>query len=123
MIDKTAKRSGGAVLALALVLLAGPAMAQSPPVTLVAYTSLQKEVLAPYEAAFRKVHPEIQITWVRDAGGVIHCFSGDVDHARVALFLNEFADAFEVILDGGGHAREGGGVFFSHSNEGRPESH
>ena len=72
MIDKTAKRSGGAMLALALVLLAGPAMAQSPPVTLVAYTSLQKEVLAPYEAAFRKVHPEIQITWVRDAGGVIH---------------------------------------------------
>ena len=72
MIDKIAQRFGGAMLALAFVLLAGPVLAQSPPVTLVAYTSLQKEILAPYEAAFRKVHPEIQIAWVRDAGGVIH---------------------------------------------------
>jgi iron(III) transport system substrate-binding protein len=39
---------------------------------LTVYTSLQKEVLSAYEDAFRKVHPEIQIGWVRDAGGVIH---------------------------------------------------
>ena len=39
---------------------------------LTAYTSLQKEVLAPYEAAFRKVHPEIQLAFVRDGGGTIH---------------------------------------------------
>jgi iron(III) transport system substrate-binding protein len=36
------------------------------------YTSLQKEVLSAYEDAFHKVYPEIQIGWVRDAGGVIH---------------------------------------------------
>jgi iron(III) transport system substrate-binding protein len=71
MNDRTGWRIGGSLLALGVALLIGPAASQSP-VTLVAYTSLQKEVLAPYEAAFRKVHPEIQIVWVRDAGGVIH---------------------------------------------------
>jgi len=52
-----------------------PAHAQAPAggkTQLTVYTSLQKEVLAAYEEAFRKVHPEIQIGWVRDAGGVIH---------------------------------------------------
>src|ERR1700676_14968 len=61
-----------AVVALVIYVSAGPVLAQSVPVTITAYTSLQKEVLAPYEAAFRAVHPEIQIAWVRDAGGVIH---------------------------------------------------
>jgi iron(III) transport system substrate-binding protein len=61
-----------AVTAAALSASEAPAQAQGAPVTLTAYTSLQKEVLAPYEAAFRKAHPEIQIAWVRDAGGVIH---------------------------------------------------
>jgi iron(III) transport system substrate-binding protein len=59
-------------IALLFSVSAGPVLAQSQPVTITAYTSLQKEVLAPYEAAFRKAHPEIQIAWVRDAGGVIH---------------------------------------------------
>lgn len=72
MINETRGRSGWSIFASTLFLLAAPAAAQSPPVTIVAYTSLQKEVLAPYEAAFRKAHPEIQIAWVRDAGGVIH---------------------------------------------------
>jgi iron(III) transport system substrate-binding protein len=40
--------------------------------SLTVYTSLQKEVLAAYQDAFRKEHPEIEIGWVRDAGGVIH---------------------------------------------------
>ncbi len=57
MTEKTHQRFGGSILALSLALLAGPAAAQTSPVTLVAYTSLQKEVLAPYEAAFRKAHP------------------------------------------------------------------
>ena len=51
------------------------AHAQTPPAgktQLTVYTSLQKEVLAAYEEAFRKAHPDIQIGWVRDAGGVIH---------------------------------------------------
>ena len=82
MINKASRRFGGAVLApilvalslvaIGLVVLIEAAAAQTTPVTLIAYTSLQKEVLAPYEAAFRKAHPEIQIAWVRDAGGVIH---------------------------------------------------
>jgi iron(III) transport system substrate-binding protein len=51
----------------------GHAQTGAPPkVSLTVYTSLQKEVLSAYEDAFRKVHPEIQIGWVRDAGGVIH---------------------------------------------------
>jgi iron(III) transport system substrate-binding protein len=40
--------------------------------TVTVYTSLQKELLAPYEAAFHKAHPEIQIAWVRDATGLLH---------------------------------------------------
>jgi iron(III) transport system substrate-binding protein len=49
------------------------ALAQAPAkTTLTVYTSLQKEVLATYEAAFRKKYPDIQLAWVRDAGGVIH---------------------------------------------------
>ncbi|MFI4987582.1 MAG: extracellular solute-binding protein [Alphaproteobacteria bacterium] len=40
--------------------------------TLTVYTSLQKEVLVPYQEAFQKAHPDIEIGWVRDAGGVIH---------------------------------------------------
>jgi iron(III) transport system substrate-binding protein len=68
----THKNTRIALLGVALACLAWPALAQTPKVTITAYTSLQKEVLAPYEAAFRKAHPEIGIAWVRDAGGVIH---------------------------------------------------
>jgi len=61
---------------LVMTVACGPqAHAQTPPAgktQLTVYTSLQKEVLAAYEEAFRKAHPDIQIGWVRDAGGVIH---------------------------------------------------
>jgi iron(III) transport system substrate-binding protein len=40
--------------------------------TVTVYTSLQKELLGPYEAAFRKEHPEIQLAWIREATGVLH---------------------------------------------------
>lgn len=65
------------VVALATVAALGtvPAFAQTAPgkiTQLTVYTSLQKEHLGAYEAAFRKAHPDIQIGWVRDAGGVIH---------------------------------------------------
>lgn len=48
----------------------GAASAQQT--TLTVYSTLQKEVLTPYAAAFEKAHPEIKIAWIRDAGGVIH---------------------------------------------------
>lgn len=60
--------AGSALLVSALI--AVPAAGET--VTITAYTSLQKEILVPYEAAFRKAHPEIEVAWVRDAGGVIH---------------------------------------------------
>lgn len=59
-------------IALALASLADAQSAAPGKVQLTVYTSLQKEVLAAYEEAFRKAHPDIQIGWVRDAGGVIH---------------------------------------------------
>jgi iron(III) transport system substrate-binding protein len=42
------------------------------PATITVYTSLQKELLANYEAGFGKVHPEIKLAWVREATGVLH---------------------------------------------------
>jgi iron(III) transport system substrate-binding protein len=51
-------------------LLSIPASAQQKQ-TLTVYSTLQKEVLTPYAEAFTKAHPEIEIAWVRDAGGVM----------------------------------------------------
>ncbi|WP_239025256.1 putative 2-aminoethylphosphonate ABC transporter substrate-binding protein [Rhodoligotrophos defluvii] len=39
--------------------------------TLTVYTTLEKEQLAPYAAAFNKVHPDIQISWLRDSPGIV----------------------------------------------------
>ncbi len=39
--------------------------------TLTVYTTLEKEQLAPYKAAFEKAHPDIQIAWLRDSPGII----------------------------------------------------
>lgn len=51
----------------------GEATAQSGnSATITIYTSLQKELLANYEAGFRKVHPEIKLAWIREATGVLH---------------------------------------------------
>jgi iron(III) transport system substrate-binding protein len=58
-------------LGLTSALFIAPASAQDK-TTLTVYTTLQKEVLTPYETAFEAAHPEIDIAWVRDAGGVIH---------------------------------------------------
>ena len=41
-----------------------------------------------------------------DAGLGDFEFGGDIDDACVAFFLNKLTDAFEVILDSGGRARE-----------------
>jgi len=60
MINKTGRRFGGSILALGLVLLAQAAAAQTAPVTLIAYTSLQKEVLAfgPFAAGKAPLPPD-----------------------------------------------------------------
>jgi iron(III) transport system substrate-binding protein len=51
----------------------GAALAQTAkPATITVYTSLQKELLANYEAGFHKVHPEIKLAWIREATGVLH---------------------------------------------------
>ena len=44
---------------------------------------------------------------------------GDVHDAGVALGVDEFEDAFEVILDGGGGTESGGGIFACHGREDR----
>ena len=76
MLGKGCGRIASTVAAVAIAVTcsvqAGAQTAPGEKVQLTVYTSLQKEVLAAYEEAFRKVHPEIQIGWVRDAGGVIH---------------------------------------------------
>lgn len=58
-------------LGLAAAFVTSSAVAQDKTV-LTVYTTLQKEVLTPYETAFEAAHPEIDVTWIRDAGGVIH---------------------------------------------------
>jgi iron(III) transport system substrate-binding protein len=60
------------LVATAIGAAATMAAAQSAKQTVTVYTSLQKELLAPYEAAFRKAHPDIQIAWVREATGILH---------------------------------------------------
>ncbi|HZP88082.1 MAG TPA: extracellular solute-binding protein [Burkholderiales bacterium] len=73
---KKAKMGVALTAAAAAFALAFGLQAQAQPsggkTQLTVYTSLQKEVLAAYEDAFRKQYPDIQIGWVRDAGGVIH---------------------------------------------------
>ena len=58
-----------AVAAIAALGMTAPALAQKT--TLTVYTSLQKELLASYEAAFAKAYPDIQIAWLREATGTL----------------------------------------------------
>jgi len=73
---KKVRRTIGSVLgvaaltAAAVVAFVAPVQAQQK-TTLTVYTSLQKELLGPYEAAFAKAHPEIQISWLREATGTL----------------------------------------------------
>jgi iron(III) transport system substrate-binding protein len=56
----------GTALGLAL---AGGAVAQKTQLTV--YTALETDQLKAYEAGFNKVHPDIEVKWVRDSTGVI----------------------------------------------------
>ena len=55
--------AAAAVLALAL-----PAAAQKT--SLLVYTALETDQLKAYQEGFNKVHPDIEIKWVRDSTGV-----------------------------------------------------
>ena len=52
-----------------LALAAGPALAQKT--QLLVYTALETDQLKAYQEGFNKVHPDIDIKWVRDSTGVI----------------------------------------------------
>jgi iron(III) transport system substrate-binding protein len=57
------------ILAAAALLMAGSAFAQKT--QLLVYTALETDQLKAYQEAFNKVHPDIEIKWVRDSTGVI----------------------------------------------------
>ena len=56
-------------VAAALALLATAAFAQKT--TLLVYTALETDQLKSYQEGFYKVHPDVEIKWVRDSTGVI----------------------------------------------------
>jgi len=56
-------------IALAAVLASGTAMAQKTALTV--YTALETDQLKAYQEGFNKVHPDIELTWVRDSTGII----------------------------------------------------
>jgi iron(III) transport system substrate-binding protein len=57
------------LLAAALVTVSAAALAQKTQLTV--YTALETDQLKAYEAGFSRVHPNIEIKWVRDSTGVI----------------------------------------------------
>ncbi len=58
-----------ALLAAALVTVSAAALAQKTQLTV--YTALETDQLKAYETGFNKVHPNIELKWVRDSTGVI----------------------------------------------------
>jgi len=56
-------------VALVAVLASGAAMAQKTQLTV--YTALETDQLKAYQEGFNKVHPDIELTWVRDSTGII----------------------------------------------------
>lgn len=55
--------------AVGLLLVGGAAMAQKT--QLLVYTALETDQLKAYQEGFNRVHPEVEIKWVRDSTGVI----------------------------------------------------
>lgn len=61
-----------ATFALAMVLAAGAAQAQTKPKTqLNVYSTLEPDSLADFKSAFEADNPDIEIVWIRDSTGVI----------------------------------------------------
>jgi len=71
-------------------------------IQLTVYSTLQKEALTPYAAAFEKAHPEYHINWVRDAGGVIHArLLAERDNPRAdVIFGLPVTDILSLAHDG-----------------------
>ena len=67
-VDRPFRRLAVALAATALA-ASGAALAQKTPLTV--YTALETDQLKAYQEGFNKVHPDIEITWVRDSTGVI----------------------------------------------------
>jgi iron(III) transport system substrate-binding protein len=61
--------SFGAVVAVALGMLALPAHAQKTPLTV--YTAIENDQLKPFKDAIEAAVPDVEIQWVRDSTGVI----------------------------------------------------
>ncbi|MEP7330053.1 MAG: putative 2-aminoethylphosphonate ABC transporter substrate-binding protein, partial [Betaproteobacteria bacterium] len=51
------------------LVVSGSAMAQKTQLTI--YTALETDQLKAYQEGFNKVHPDIELTWVRDSTGII----------------------------------------------------
>jgi len=68
---RTMKPALAAAALVAAMVLGIGASAEAQNTTLTVYTSLQKELLGPYEAAFKKAYPQIQIAWLREATGTL----------------------------------------------------
>ncbi|QQS15203.1 MAG: putative 2-aminoethylphosphonate ABC transporter substrate-binding protein [Rhodospirillales bacterium] len=62
-------RAALAALALGVVALAGPAVAQKTKLTI--YTALENDQLKPVKDAIEKAVPTVEVAWVRDSTGVI----------------------------------------------------
>ena len=67
-VDRPFRRLAAALAATAFA-VSGAALAQKTPLTV--YTALETDQLKAYQEGFSKVHPDIEITWVRDSTGVI----------------------------------------------------
>jgi iron(III) transport system substrate-binding protein len=68
MISASGFRWLAATVAFA-VALPGAALAQKTQLTV--YTALETDQLKAYQEGFNKVHPDIELTWVRDSTGII----------------------------------------------------
>src|SRR5436190_3068035 len=66
MVARSIKSVVGAALAVALC---GTTLAQKT--QLLVYTALETDQIKAYEGGFNRVHPDIEIRWVRDSTGVI----------------------------------------------------
>ncbi len=71
--SSTIRRAG---MALAAAVFCGAAFGAQPVLaqgkqTITVYTTLEKEQLGPYKAAFEKDNPNVEIAWLRDSPGVV----------------------------------------------------
>jgi len=89
-------RALGALM-LAALAVAPAAVAQT---VLTVYTALEAEELEPLRQGFRKEHPDIDITWVRDSTGIITArILAEKDNPQADLFYGTSATSLLVADD------------------------